>query len=316
MNDPLLKVSRLTKQFKFGRVIVPILKEVSFSLSKGETLGLGGESGCGKSTLGKAILRLIEPTSGSILFNGRELLAMGNTELQRQRRHMQMVFQNPSTSFNPRFTVEEILSEPLIIHNLAKGDDRKARLHDSLSQVGLDTHFLTRVQHELSGGEKQRIAIARALTLHPSLIVCDEPFSALDGSIQLQIMNLLKDLQTKFQMAYLLISHDLSALRYFSHRLAIMYMGQFVELGPTDKVYNYPKHPYTQALISSVPLPDPRLERNRKPVILRGELPSLLVQPKGCPFYSRCQHASAICKKEVPKWTEVASGHFTACHLH
>ncbi len=315
MNSFLLKVADLKKQFKLGSRIVQILKNVSFSLSKGEILGLGGESGCGKSTLGKAILRLIEPTGGSIRFNGHELLALRQSELQQQRLHMQMIFQNPAASFNPRFTVEEILSEPMIIHDLEKGSARKSRLHDLLSQVGLDKNFLTRLQHELSGGEKQRIAIARALALSPSLIVCDEPFSALDVSVQVQIMNLLENLQEQLGMAYLLISHDLSALRHFSHRMAIMYMGQFVELGPSEEVYSRPLHPYTQALISSVPLPDPRLERTRKPIILRGELPSLLEQPKGCPFHTRCPQAAAICKEEAPVWKEVSPNHFTACHL-
>lgn len=316
MTNHLLEVSKLKKQFKLGRHILQVLKDISFSLSKGETLGLGGESGCGKSTLGKAILRLVEPTSGSIKFNGYELLALGKSELQKQRRHMQMIFQNPAASFNPRFNVEEILSEPVIIHDLEKGEKRKSRLHDLLSQVGLGNDFLNRLPHELSGGEKQRIAIARALTLNPKLIVCDEPFSALDVSIQLQIIHLLENLQKELGLAYLLISHDLSAMRYFSHRLAIMYMGQFVELGPSEEVYNKPLHPYTQALISSVPIPDPQLERNRKPIILRGELPSLLDRPQGCPFHTRCPHATAICRTEAPKWKEVAFNHFTACHLH
>lgn len=316
MITPLLEVSNLKKQFKLGRHVVEILKGVSFNLNKGEILGLGGESGCGKSTLGKALLRLIEPSGGSVKFNGQELLTLNGAQLQKQRRQMQMIFQNPAASFNPRFNVEEILAEPFIIHDLEKKAARKARLEELLVQVGLSTHFLDRLSHELSGGEKQRIAIARALALNPSLIVCDEPFSALDVSVQLQIIHLLKNLQECLGLSYVLISHDLSAMRYFSHRLAIMYMGQLVELGPSNAVFKTPAHPYTQALISAVPIPNPEMERKRKPIILKGELPSLLEQPKGCPFHTRCLHASSRCKEEAPLLKEITSGHFTACHLH
>jgi oligopeptide transport system ATP-binding protein len=248
MKNALLEVVNLNKQFKAGRQTFQVVKDLSFHLAKGEILGLGGESGCGKSTLGKAVLRLIEPTSGSIRFDGRDLMGMSKSELQQQRRHMQMIFQNPAASINPKFTVKEILSEPLDIHGLDKGTFRNARLNELLQQVGLNNDFLNRFPHELSGGQKQRIAIARALALNPALIVCDEPFSALDVSVQLQIIHLLRQLQEQLGLAYLLISHDLSALRFFTHRLAIMYMGQLMELGPTKSVYTNPQHPYTPSI--------------------------------------------------------------------
>ncbi|MFI5342922.1 MAG: ABC transporter ATP-binding protein [Chlamydiales bacterium] len=315
MKNPLLEVVNLNKQFKVGRQTFQVLKDLSFNLAKGEIIGLGGESGCGKSTLGKAVLRLIEPTSGSIRFNGQDLMHMSKSELQQQRRHMQMIFQNPTASINPKFTVKEILSEPLDIHGMDKGAPRNERLNELLQQVGLDSYFLNRFPHELSGGQKQRIAIARALALAPALIVCDEPFSALDVSVQLQIIHLLQRLQEQLGLAYLLISHDLSALRFFTHRLAIMYMGQLMEMGPTESVYRNPLHPYTQALISAVPIPDPQLERKRQPIILKGELPSLFASIKGCPFHTRCPYASEVCREVTPEKREVGNGHFVACHL-
>lgn len=313
MQDELLKVSSLNLHFQMENKAVQVLNNLSLTLAKGETLGLGGESGCGKSTLGKVLLRLLQPNSGSILFNGKELLTMSSRDLQKQRRHMQMIFQNPAASFNPKFSIKEILSEPYIIHQLEIKDQNLYRL---LDQVGLGKHFLQRFPHQLSGGEKQRVAIARALALYPSLIICDEPFSALDGSVQWQIMDLLKNLQQEYQMAYLLISHDLSALRYFSDRLAIMYMGRFVEIGPTKEVYRQPFHPYTRALIAAVPIPDPRLERNRQPFFLHGELPGFKEIPKGCPFSSRCPYTSSICKEKSPEWKAISSNHLAACHLN
>lgn len=314
MKNPLLEVVNLNKQFKAGRHTFQVLKDLSFDLARGEILGLGGESGCGKSTLGKAVLRLIEPTSGAIRFNGQDLMRMSSSELQRQRRHMQMIFQNPAASINPRFTVRDILAEPLNIHNLDQGAHRNERLNELLRQVGLDNYFLDRYPHELSGGQKQRIAIARALALNPALIVCDEPFSALDVSVQLQIIHLLQSLQERLGLAYLLISHDLSAMRFFTHRLAIMYMGQLVELGPTESVYANPQHPYTQALISAVPIPDPQLERKRLPILLKGELPNLYEPVKGCPFHTRCSYATEICREVIPERREVGNGHFVSCH--
>lgn len=314
MKNALLEVVNLNKQFKADRQTFQVVKDLSFHLAKGEILGLGGESGCGKSTLGKAVLRLIEPTSGSIRFDGRDLMGMSKSELQQQRRHMQMIFQNPAASINPKFTVKEILSEPLDIHGLDKGTIRNARLNELLQQVGLNNDFLNRFPHELSGGQKQRIAIARALALNPALIICDEPFSALDVSVQLQIIHLLQQLQKQLGLAYLLISHDLSALRFFTHRLAIMYMGQLMELGPTKSVYTNPQHPYTQALISAVPIPDPQLERKRQPIILKGELPNLFASIKGCPFHTRCPYASEVCREVMPEKREVGNGHLVACH--
>lgn len=314
MSSPLLEVVKLRKNFKMGRHVVPILRNVSFSLAPGEILGIGGESGCGKSTLGKTLLRLIEPNGGSIRFEGQELLSLSKKELQKQRGQMQMIFQNPAASFNPRFRIKDVLAEPFIIHQQSYST---AQLTALLQQVGLESGLLERYPHQLSGGQKQRVAIARALALQPRLIVCDEPFSALDISIQVQIMQLLKSLQEEKGLSYLLISHDLSAMRHFTHRLAIMYLGEIVEIGPTKSVFEQPAHPYTQALLSAIPLPDPSLERQRKPLILKGELPSLTKPISGCPFYSRCPKASLICRDVIPSWKERSgqSEHHVACHL-
>jgi len=314
-NQPLLQVTGLTKSFKSGRHVIAALNGVSLILSSGEVLGIGGESGCGKSTLGKVILRLIEPSSGSIRFEGKELLNLSQSRLRVERQNMQMIFQNPGGSFNPRFNVKEILSEPFIIHRSIQEPQRSERIKDLLDQVGLERHFLERYVHELSGGQKQRIAIARALALNPRLIICDEPFSALDASIQVQIIRLLEKLQKELGLAYILISHDLSAMRSFTDRMVIMYFGQIVETGPSRKVYDQPLHPYTQALISAIPLPNPQLERLRKPIVLKGEMPSLLKASKGCPFQGRCPKAIQICKEVSPALKEINPGHFTACHL-
>ncbi len=316
MTVPLLDVQHLSKQFRLGKQTLHAVQDVSFSLAPGEVLGLGGESGCGKSTIGKLLMRLLEPTAGSIFFEGKNLNDLVAEKKQAWRRHIQMIFQHPAASLNPRMSVEEALSEPFIIHGLAKGKQRTQRLAELLVQVGLSEEYLKRFPHTLSGGQKQRVAIARALAIEPRLLICDEPFSALDVSVQAQIINLLARLQREQHLAYLIISHDLSILRYLTHRLAIMYMGQFVEWGPSKEVYDYPLHPYTQALVSAVLSSDLVKERQRSRIVLKGEVPSLVHLPQGCPFYARCPHAQKICQTVKPAWREVKPQHFTACHLY
>lgn len=308
---PILDIQRLSKHYRLGREIVQAVQDVSFSLMPGEILGLGGESGCGKSTIGKLIMRLIEPTAGALFFEGQNLL-----HIHAWRQNIQMIFQHSSASLNPRFTVEDTLNEPFIIHGLAQGLERAQRLIELLSQVGLSEDYLKRLPHELSGGQKQRIAIARALAVKPRLLICDEPFSALDVSVQAQIINLLARLQREQHLSYLVISHDLSILRYLSHRLAIMYLGQIVEWGPSASVYESPLHPYSQALVSAVLSTDPMKERQRSRVVLKGEVPSLLHKAPGCAFYARCPFAKKICQNIKPILREVQPKHFTACHLY
>ncbi len=315
LSHPLLQVKNLEKTFQLGKKTVSIVNHVSFDLAPGEILGIGGESGCGKSTLGKTILQLLTPSSGSVLLNGVELTELSPARMRIQRRHMQMIFQNPADSFNPRFTVKDILSEPFKIHGSDQAGKEGKSIDLLLEQVGLGSDFLKRYPHELSGGQKQRVAIARALALKPRLIICDEPFSALDASIQLQIMQLLKQFQQQLNLAYILISHDLSAMRHFTQRLAIMYLGEIVEIGPSQQVYEHALHPYTQALISAIPVPDPQVERLRKPIVLKGELPSLLHKTVGCPFQMRCPYATEVCRKVKPSLQEIGPKHFVACHL-
>ena len=316
MPIPLLDVQHLSKQFRLGGRILHAVEDVSFSLLPGEILGLGGESGCGKSTVGKLLMRLLEPTAGSIFFDGEELEGSALRRSRAWRRKIQMIFQHPAASLNPRMTVEETLAEPFIIHGLAHGKERLKRLGALLGQVGLSEEYLKRLPHELSGGQKQRIAIARALAVDPLLLICDEPFSALDVSVQAQIINLLAQLQREQHLSYLIISHDLSILRYLTHRLAIMYLGQLMEWGSSTDVYDHPLHPYTQALVSAVLFPDPFKERQRSRIFLKGDIPSLIRPAQGCPFYSRCPHAQTICQTVKPAWREVKPNHFTACHLY
>lgn len=316
MTLPLLDVRHLSKNFRLRGRILPAVQNVSFSLSQGEILGLGGESGCGKSTVGKMLMGLLEPTSGSIIFNGQKLSDLTQQRSQAWRRHIQMIFQHPAASLNPRMTIKETLAEPLIIHGLAKGAERAKRLAALLSQVGLSEDYLERLPHELSGGQKQRVAIARAMAVEPRLLICDEPFSALDVSIQAQIINLLVRLQREQNLSYLIISHDLSILRYLTHRLAIMYLGQIIEWGSSSGVYDNPLHPYTQALVSAVLLPDPFQERQKSPIFIKGEVPNLIHPPSGCPFYTRCPQAQNICRTVKPDLLEIKPGHFTACHLY
>lgn len=290
---------------------------VSFDIYKGETLGLVGESGCGKSTAGRAILQLLKPTAGEVFFEDRDLTKLGKGDLRRARRHMQMIFQDPQASLNPRLTVGSIISEPLEIHNLGDKNSRKERVQELLRVVGLNPYFISRYPHEFSGGQRQRIGIARALATNPSFIVADEPISALDVSIQAQVVNLLDDLKAELGLTYLFIAHDLSMVRYISDRVAVMYLGKLVELGSRDDVYDRPYHPYTQALLSAIPIPDPDKEARRERIILKGEVPSPANPPTGCRFHTRCQYATEICSQQDPEFRNLGTAvapHMVACH--
>jgi oligopeptide transport system ATP-binding protein len=321
MTDTLLKVRNLVKHFPVkGGIIkreverVHAVDGVSFDLASGETLGLVGESGCGKSTTGRCILRLIEPTSGEVWFEGREVTTLDRDQLQKLRRDMQIIFQDPFASLNPRMTVGAIIGEALVIHKLARDSrEHDAKVVELLEAVGLNPDYRRRYPHEFSGGQRQRIGIARALAVSPKLIVCDEPVSALDVSIQAQVINLLEDLQRKFSLTYLFIAHDLSVVEHISTRVAVMYLGRIVETGPTEELLRDPKHPYTQALLSAVPEPDPARQRGR--IVLTGDLPSPANPPSGCPFHTRCFHPkrNARCAEEVPALRPV-DGALAACH--
>ncbi len=288
---------------------------VTFDIRRGETLGLVGESGSGKSTIGRVMLQLDHATEGSVVFDGIELTAIEGEKLRKIRPRMQMVFQDPHASLNPRMTVASIIGEPLKEHRASKGDARKERVEELLSLVGLDPSHANRYPHEFSGGQRQRIGIARAIALNPDLIICDEPIAALDVSIQSQIVNLLENLQDQLGLTYLFISHDLSMVRHLADRVAVMYLGRIVELAPVDDLYDNPKHPYTQALHSAVPVPDPVSESTRKRIILEGDLPSPSNPPPGCPFHTRCPIAEDQCRTDVPEWREIESDHWVACHL-
>jgi oligopeptide/dipeptide ABC transporter ATP-binding protein len=318
--EPLLEVRDLTKHFPirhgvFGRATgqVRAVDGISFTLAPGEVLGLVGESGCGKTTAGRCILRLIEPTSGQVRFGGREVTALGASELRHLRREMQIVFQDPYSSLNPRLTVGSMIAEPLAIHGIARGAAARDRVAELLTRVGLSPEHAPRYPHEFSGGQRQRIGIARALAVGPKLIVADEPVSALDVSIQAQIVNLLRDLQRTMGLTYLFIAHDLSVVEHLSNRVAVMYLGQIVELAPSAPLYRGPRHPYTVALLSAIPVPDPK--RRRRRVMLGGDVPSPAQPPTGCRFHPRCFMARDVCRTEAPALREVSPGHWSACHF-
>ncbi|MGE0424039.1 MAG: ABC transporter ATP-binding protein [Reyranellaceae bacterium] len=321
MSEPLLKVKDLKKHFDvrggvLSRVIdhVHAVDGVSLEVAQGETLGVVGESGCGKSTTGRCILRLIEPTSGEIWFQGQDVRKMDGERLRALRRDMQIIFQDPYASLNPRLTVGGIIGEALQIHNLAKNNrEIEARVVELLETVGLRSEYMHRYPHEFSGGQRQRIGIARALAVEPKLIVCDEPVSALDVSVQAQVINLLEDLQEKFGLTYLFIAHDLSVVEHISDRVAVMYLGRVVEVASAKDLYANPRHPYTEALLSAVPIPDPKAKRKR--IVLQGDVPNPIRPPSGCHFHTRCPIAVESCSKDVPHLKESAPGHWVSCHL-
>jgi oligopeptide transport system ATP-binding protein len=321
--DYLLQVRGLKKYFPITQGII-IQRKVAdvravdgldFNIMKGETLGLVGESGCGKSTTGRTILQLYRPTEGQVLFQGNDLAKLKGEDLRRMRRNMQMIFQDPYASLNPRMTVGDIIGEPLEVHNLAKGKEKKERVEQLLHTVNLNPYFINRYPHEFSGGQRQRIGIARALAVNPGFIVCDEPISALDVSIQAQIINLLEELQSKMNLTYLFIAHDLSVVRHISDRIAVMYLGRIVELTDRKQLYASPLHPYTRALLSAVPIPDPAVEEKRERIILTGDVPSPVNPPSGCRFHTRCPLAIDICKRVDPEFRNVGNDHFVACHV-
>lgn len=321
MTEPLLKVENLKKHFPItggilGRPIssVKAVDGVSFTVNKGETLGIVGESGCGKSTTGRMLMRLIDPSEGKVTFEDRELTSLSNSDMRKIRREMQMVFQDPFASLNPRHTVEKILEEPLKVHGMGSAKERKERVHELLNIVGLSSYHAKRYPHQFSGGQRQRIGIARALMTKPKLIIADEPVSALDVSIQSQVLNLMQDLQKEFGLTYIFIAHDLGVVRHISDRVGVMYLGKMVELSDSENLYEKPLHPYTQALLSAVPVPDPDFKRET--ILLQGDIPSPSNPPSGCTFHTRCPHATDICKQKVPEFKEHQPGHYVACHLY
>lgn len=321
MAKVLLKVENLKKYFPirhgmFARHIgdVKAVDDVSFELFEGETLGIVGESGCGKSTTGRAIMRLHEPTAGSITFDDVELTALNKEAMRKARRDIQMVFQDPYASLNPRHTIEKILEEPLIVHGIGNALERKKKVYEYLEIVGLSAYHAKRYPHQFSGGQRQRIGIARALMTNPKLIIADEPVSALDVSIQAQVLNLMQKLQDDLQLTYIFIAHDLGVVRHISDRVGVMYLGKMVELAESESLYNEPLHPYSQALLSAVPIPDPQYEREQ--LILKGDIPSPSNPPSGCTFHTRCPKAMEHCKTVVPKLQQVKPGHSVACHLY
>jgi oligopeptide/dipeptide ABC transporter ATP-binding protein len=317
---PVLEAVDLKKHFPVKKGIlrktvgqVYAVDGVSFSIGEGETLGMVGESGCGKSTVARTVLRLVEPTSGSIRLDGHDVTRLGKRELRPYRRQMQMIFQDPFSSLNPRMSAGDIVGEPLLVHGLANAKEREQLVADIFDQVGLRRAQMKAFPHEFSGGQRQRISIARALSLNPKLIVADEPVSALDVSIQAQVINLMMDLQCEKRLSYLFIAHDLAVVEHISHRIAVMYLGRIVEYADKHTLFTNPQHPYTEALLSAVPVPNPKLKRSKR--LLQGDVPSPINPPPGCTFHTRCPYAEARCKVEVPKLTEISAGHGVSCHL-
>lgn len=321
MSEVLLKVDHLKKYFPinggiFGKKVgeVKAVDDVSFYVNKGETLGLVGESGCGKSTTGRVLMRLIEPTEGQVVFDGKDLTKLKTEEMRQMRKEIQMVFQDPFASLNPRHTVEKILEEPLIVHGVKDKQERKRRVKEMLEVVGLNSYHAKRYPHQFSGGQRQRIGIARALMTKPKLIIADEPVSALDVSIQSQVLNLLEDLQKEFQLTYIFIAHDLGVVKHISDRVGVMYLGRLVEITDAEKLYEKPLHPYTKALLTSIPIPDPDAVQEKE--LLTGDLPSPSNPPLGCAFHTRCSACMEVCKTTRPELVEIEPGHFAACHLY
>ncbi len=321
-NGTLLEVKNLKKHFQIGGGLIrnrrgktlKAVDGVTFDIKRGETFGLVGESGCGKTTLGQTIVRLYEPTSGAIVFDGVDISKLSQDQLRPLRRGMQMIFQDPASSLDPRMTVGGIIGEPLDVFKAGTREEQKKRVEELLQVVGLNAYFVNRYPHEFSGGQRQRIGVARALALNPKLIVCDEAVSALDVSIQAQVLNLLKDLQAQFGLTYLFVAHNLAVVAYISDRIGVMYLGKMVELGTTSQIYDTPLHPYTKALLSAIPIPQVG-GRRRERIILTGDVPSPINPPSGCPFHPRCPIAVARCSAEVPVFEEKSSGHWAACHL-
>jgi oligopeptide/dipeptide ABC transporter ATP-binding protein len=306
-----IEVQNLFKAFREGRSLIWAVNGVTLDIQPGEAVGLVGESGCGKTTTARCLLRLLEPTQGRILFQSTDLAALSHRQLRRQRRYLQMVFQDPNTSLNPRFSVRRTLLEPLQLHGLAKGKEAEGRLQETMLRVNLEPQMLSRYPHQLSGGQKQRVGIARAIITEPRFVALDEPTSSLDMSIRIQLLSLLQRLQQELGMAYLFISHDLSAVRFLCSRVFVMYLGRVIESGPTDEIFDRPIHPYTQALLSAIPIPDPKAKRCR--ILLEGEPPSLFNLPKGCGFYDRCKQRKPSCASEPPLLRDVGDAHSVAC---
>jgi oligopeptide transport system ATP-binding protein len=322
-STPIVRVERLTKHFPILEGIlfkkqvgaVRAVDEVSFEIAEGETLGLVGESGCGKSTTGRTILQLYEPTSGRVFYRGTDLQEARGEERRQAERNMQIIFQDPYASLNPRMTVGRIIREPFDIHGVGAKADRQEKVADLMRRVGLNPDYVKRYPHEMSGGQRQRVGIARALALQPDFIVCDESISALDVSVQAQVVNLLEELQKDFGLTYLFIAHDLSMVKHISDRVAVMYLGKLVELADKKELYSNPLHPYTQALLSAAPVPNPRLQKKSQRMVLEGDVPSASDPPPGCRFHTRCPLAEDICRTKVPEMREITPGHFAACHL-
>lgn len=317
MAEHILEVKNLKKHFNVGSgKILKAVDGIDFAIKRGETFGLVGESGCGKSTAGRTIIRLYEATQGEVIFNGENIYAKKGAALKEFNRKMQMVFQDPYASLNPRMNIEKIIGEGIDIHGLASGKERKERIHQLLRDVGLNEEHAGRFPHEFSGGQRQRIGIARALAIEPEFIVADEPISALDVSVQAQVVNLFKKLQRERGLTYLFIAHDLAMVKHISDRIGVMYLGKMMEVTTSAKLYAKPLHPYTVSLLSAIPIPDPEVERKRQRIILEGEVPSPLNPPSGCPFRTRCPKAMKQCAESMPEMKEVEPGHFTACHLY